>query len=121
MIVIKTDEELWKEYRDLTESQRRLTEIYNGMINDRNNLMDIWRAETEPLVKRAIHHEIWDLDHKISCGFIKWELERVNINILEVSRYLFSKPSPQYGCIYDTYRELDYDKIQNYGIDGVKL
>ena len=120
--MIKTDEELRNERRGLVEERRRLNCIQQGLIDDRDNLKQIWRETKDPMVKRAIHHEIYKLNDEILFGIIARSIETLDIKIGSIDRMLYSKPSPTYGSIYDTYRALSFDNVLNYGvIHGVKL
>lgn len=122
MIIIKTDEELRIERRGLVEEKRRLNCIQQGLIDDRNNLKQTWRATKDPVMKRAIHREIYKLNDEIMFGVVARSIEDLDYRVRDIDRILYSKPSPTYGSIYDTYQELSFDDILNYGvIHGVKL
>lgn len=121
-MTIKTDEELRIERRSLIEDRRKLKCIQQGMIDDRNNLKQTWREMKDPIVKRKIHHEIFKLNDEIMFGIVARSIEALDDRISSIDRMLYSKPSPTYGCIYDTYQNLNYDNLLQYGvIHGVKL
>ena len=121
MYIIKTDEELRMERKILVEKRNRLQEVQDGLVRAEEQLMQKWRSIKDPVVKRKIHKEIFELRDQILWGRQKRELDRINCNIGEIDRYLYSNPSIQYGSIYDTYQDLNYDEISIYGIHGVKL
>lgn len=121
-MMIKTDEELRIERRSLIEDRRKLKCIQQGMIDDMDNLKQAWRETKDPIVKRNIHREIFRLNDEIMFGIVTRSIETLNYSINSIDRMLYSKPSPTYGCIYDTYQNLNYDDLLRYGvIHGVKL
>ena len=121
MYIIKTDEELRMERKILVEKRNRLQEVQDGLVQAEAELMQKWRLIKDPVVKREVHKEIFKLRDKILRGRQKQELDSLYSQIGIIDHYLYSKPSVQYGSIYDTYQNLDYDKISIYGIHGVKL
>lgn len=121
MYIIKTDEELRMERKVLVEKRKRLQEVQDGLIQAEEELMQKWRLIKDPIVKREVHKEIFKLRDQILFGRQKQELDSLDSQIGVIDRYLYSTPSVQYGSIYDTYQNLNYDEISIYGIHGVKL
>ena len=103
------------------EKRNRLQEVQDGLVQAEAELMQKWRLIKDPVVKREVHKEIFKLRDKILRGRQKQELDLLYNQIEIIDHYLYSKPSVQYGSIYDTYQNLNYDEISIYGIHGVKL
>lgn len=121
MYILKTDDELRKELAVKLDEEKVLQEAQNHLVKIEEELMQQWRAIKDPLAKREIHREIFKVRDQILGGEIQRKLSWVRCDIAHIQHQLYSKPSPQYGSIYDSNLNLDYTYISINGIHGVKL
>lgn len=121
MYDVKTDDELRKELKQLRGNELILRNGQKNLIKSKSELMQQWRLIKDPVVKRELHVMISKLRSYIEYGRLQQELRWVQCEISGVQYQLHSHPSNQYGSIYENQLDLNYTRISEQGICGVKL
>lgn len=121
MLLVMTDEDLNVRKQSLMEQKKQLQDQIYQLERTLDEMYITWRSEKDPIMKRKIHKDIFDLKDRIIFHPNKRKINRIDCEIFEINSMLKPSNYGTGGYFYTDTHDLDYHDIILHGIRGVKF